>query len=151
VTTHPTTSIEPSCLSTPALPNTAVIQSAVLKIKQNGTPVGSKPFNALVNLWVDIRNGPFGSIAALQLGDFSAAASATKVSVFNKTPVSGRYTNTLNATGRSNINKAGVTQFRLYFIKDDNNNLAVDFMKFVSGNVPTISFRPALIVTYYIP
>jgi hypothetical protein len=133
---------------TSSLPDNAVISSVALKIKQSGTPVGSNPFNGFGNLWVDIRKGPFGA-AALQLGDFNAAASAAKVGAFNKTPALGWYSVTLNPAGRNNINKTGLTQFRLYFALDDNNNHAADFMKFLSGD--SSSNKPLLVITYVVP
>ncbi len=132
--------------NTAALPDGATIQSALLKIRPSGTPVGVNPFNVLGKLWADIRQGPFGT-AALQLADFNTAASATQVGAFNKTPVGGWYTNNLNATGLSKINKIGLTQLRLYFAIDDNNNRAANFMKFVSGN-GIASQRPVLIIQY---
>lgn len=134
--------------NTSGLPDNAVIQSAVLKIKQSGTPVGSNHFATLLNIWADIRKGPFGALS-LQTGDFQAAATATKVGNFNPVPVSGWYTNILGATGISNINKTNVTQFRLYFAKDDNNNNAADYIKFVSGNGS--SNQPTLAITFTLP
>lgn len=135
--------------NTGSLPNTAVIQSVVLKIKQNGTPVGTNPFTALGSLRVDIRQGAFGTGNALELADFNAAASALAVGTFNETPVGGWYSATLNATGRSYINDAGYTQLRLRFSTDDNNNLAADFMRFLSGDYT--SGQPELIITYTLP
>ena len=134
--------------NTSFLPDNAVISSAVLKIKQSGTPVGTNPFNILGSLFTDIRKGFFGA-APLQLTDFQAVASANKVGFFNKIPSAGWYTNTLNATGNSNINKLGLTQFRLYFAKDDNNNHVADFKKFLSGNSSVGA--PTLTITYTLP
>jgi hypothetical protein len=132
---------------TSSLPDNAVISSVTLKIMPGGLPVG-KP-NLLGNLWVDIRKGSFGA-APLQLADFNAAASAVKVGAFDKTPPAiGWYSATLNAAGRGSINKAGLTQFRLYFALDDNNNRAADFMRFLSGN--SLSNKPLLAITYVVP
>src|SRR5258706_229323 len=135
--------------NTVSLPNTAVIQSALIKIRQSGAPVGSDPFTVLGKLWADIRQGPFGGNAALALGDFNATASATKVGAFNPIPTSGWYTDTLNAAGRSNINKIGLTQLRLYFNLDDNNNHVADLMRFLSGD--HVSGKPVLVITYTLP
>ncbi len=136
--------------NTAGLPDNASIKSAQLKIKQSGAPVGKNPFTVLGSLWADIRQGPFSGNAILQLGDFNAPASAVKVGAFNKTPVGGWYTDTLNAVGLAKINKTGQTQFRLYFATDDNNNRLADFMKFVSGN-GLASSRPVLVITYTVP
>jgi CSLREA domain-containing protein len=132
------------------LPDNAVITSAVLMIKPNGAAIGSNPFNILGSLLGDMREPYFGSAAGLQLADFNAAAGQVRVGAFNKTPVSGWYSATMNANGRNNINRTGITQFRLYFLKDDNNNHVADFMKFFSGNAPVAS-RPQLVIEYYAP
>jgi hypothetical protein len=135
--------------NTASLPDNATIQSAVLKIKQSDSPVGSDPFTALGNLYATIRKGWFGSSSALQLTDFNATATATRVGAFNKTPVNGWYSATMNATGCNNINKTNLTQFRLFFSKDDNDNMSADFVNFVSGNAS--SGKPQLIITYTLP
>ncbi len=139
---------------TSGLPDTAVIQSATLKIMQSGL-TGTSPFTTMGNLWADVRNGFFGSQIGLQVADFSAPASATQVASFPNTPVSGWYSVSLNAAGISNINKTtangGVTQFRLYFNLASNENNIADYLKFYSGNYGTASMRPQLIITYYIP
>jgi hypothetical protein len=103
----------------------------------------------LGSLWADIRQGFFGSASTLQLGDFNAVASAVKVGAFNKTPASGWYTDTLNAAGLSKVNRTGLTQLRLYFATDDNNNHLADYMKFFSGNSATN--KPVLVITYTVP
>jgi serine protease len=106
--------------NTASLPDNAIIQSVVLKIKQSGGMIGSNPFSALGSLYVDIRKGYFGSSSLLQVSDFNAAATASKVGTFGKTPVSGWYSATLNTSGRSDINKTSLTQLRLYFSKATN-------------------------------
>ncbi len=137
--------------NTSSLPDKAIIKSAVLKIKRSGSITGSNPFNILGSLYVDIRKGYFGTSSSLQLADFNATASASKVGTFGKTPVSGRYSATLNSSGCSKINKASLTQLRLYFSKDDNNDDGSDYMKFFSGNYATTTSRPQLIITYLLP
>lgn len=132
---------------TSSLPDNAKIKSATLKIKQSGAPIGSNPFNVLGDLLAQIKAGSFGS-PALQLDDFNNAASAD-LGAFNRTPVNLWYSKTLSATSLLKINKVGLTQFRLYFSKDDNNNKVIDAMKFVSGN--STSGQPQLIITYTMP
>lgn len=135
--------------NTASLPNNAIIRSVTLKIAQNGPVVGTNPFTALGQLAVDIRQGVFGSDANLALEDFNAAASATKVGIFGETPASGWYSAVLNSAGRSKLNRTGLTQLRLYFTIDDNNNLVADYIKFLSGN-STIN-KPLLLITYSLP
>jgi hypothetical protein len=103
----------------------------------------------LGNLWADIRKGTFGA-SALQLTDFSAPASAVRVGYFNKTPSLSWYTNRLNATGLRNINKFGLTQFRLYFALDDNNDRKANYMKFECANFPD-PLPATLLITYSVP
>lgn len=49
------------------------------------------------------------------------------------------------------IHLIGFTQFRLRFQKDDNDDMGADYLKFYSGNAGTASYRPQLIVEYYVP
>jgi hypothetical protein len=84
------------------------------------------------------------------LGDFNAAPSALDIGAFNETPSSGWYSVALNATGRNSLNKFGLTQFRLRFSPDDNNNHLADSMMFLSGNAP-LANRPILVIQYYMP
>jgi hypothetical protein len=135
--------------NTNSLPDDAIIQSALVKINQSGRPTGSNPFDVLGNLWVDIRRGVFGRTAALGLEDFSARASAEQVGAFNATLTENQYAADLDAAGRSNINKSGVTQLRLYFAEVDNHNHRPAFIKFLSGNAS--SGKPELVITYSLP
>jgi len=73
---------------TSGLPDTAVIQSATVKIRQT-SPVGTNPFTILGPLRIDIRTGSFGSADALELADFSGGATAVKVATFNSAPANG--------------------------------------------------------------
>jgi hypothetical protein len=49
------------------------------------------------------------------------------------------------------INKLGLTQFRLRFTLDDNNDSISNYIRFYSGNAALASVRPLLIVKYYLP
>ena len=133
---------------TASLPDNAIIQKATLRIKKKAL-VGSNPFNVLGNLLVDIRSGPFSNNPALQAKDFQALPSAAHVGVFKHISNSRWYSSALTAAGRSQINITGLTQFRLYFKKDDNNNRSADYMKFLSGNAA--SDQPELIIVYSVP
>jgi hypothetical protein len=131
---------------TSKLPAGAVIQSVTLRIKQSGKPVGSDPFKTMGTLLLDIKKGSFGK-SALEITDFQAK-SVKKVGTFAKEST-GWYVAALNATGIANINRTGVTQFRLYFTKDDNNNAKAEYMKFFSGNNGT--GKPELSIIYTVP
>lgn len=138
---------------TSSLPDTAIISSAVLKLRQSRKPVGVNPFNILGNLWLDVRKGIFSNAATLQLRDFNALTTTVKAGSFSKTPVNGWYSISLNTAGRSSINtttlSSGLTQLRLYFAIDDNNNHTADFIQFFSSN--SLSNKPILTITYMIP
>ena len=135
--------------NTASLPDTATVTAAVLKIKQSGGVAGTNPFNILGSLYADIKKGYFGSNSALQTTDFNASATASKVGKFGSTPASGWYTASLTSTGRADVNKTNLTQFRLYFSKATNANNKADYMKFLSGNS---SSNPAqLSITYTLP
>jgi hypothetical protein len=54
------------------------------------------------------------------------------------------YVNRLGANG-------GLTQLRLRFRLDDNNNGIANFISFFSGNYATVTSRPLLTITYYLP
>jgi alpha-tubulin suppressor-like RCC1 family protein len=128
------------------LPDTAIIQSAVLKIDQSGSTVGS--ISSLGSLYASIRKGYFSTSYFLQLADFNAPNTASKVAAFGTTPVSGWYSATLISSGRSNINTTGLTQFRLFFNTATNANSVADYRKFVSGDGTN---KPQLIITYTLP
>jgi hypothetical protein len=134
---------------TSSLPDNAIITKVTLKIRKQAF-AGTDPFTILGGLKVDMRKPSFGSIG-LTVSDFQAAAGRVGVATFGATPVSNWYSAVLSGVGRNYINKAGTTQFRLYFAADDNNDNSADFMRFFSGNYATASVRPTLVIEYYVP
>ena len=135
--------------NTASIPPTAVVTSATLKIKKaSGSP--TNPFATHGNIVVDVKKGTFGT-SVLQAPDFQAAATKTGVLTIPNAPVSGWYSKSLSAASLTYINRAGLTQFRLRFNKDDDNDRVADFIKFYSGNFATGSARPILLIQYYIP
>ena len=136
--------------NTATLPNTAVITNVTLKIRKQGQ-VGTNPFAILGGLKVDIRKPYFGTTVGLVVSDFKATPGKSAVGTFKSTPVSSWYSAVIGSTGFPYINKTGTTQFRLSFAKDDNDDMGADYMSFFSGNYTTVSARPTLIITYYVP
>jgi uncharacterized repeat protein (TIGR02543 family) len=134
--------------NTTNLPETLTIKSVTLKIKKAGL-FGANPFTKLGALTVDIRRGTFGT-SALQLTDFQAKPNKAAVGYFKKTPSLNWYTAILKSTSYAFINRTGLTQFRLRFAMDDNNNRIADYMRFFSGNTGATS-RPVLIIQYTEP
>jgi len=133
---------------TSSLPDTAVITSAIIKVKQAAI-VGTNPFSTHGNLLVDLSNPYFGSLSTLEISDFEAAATIPAAATFGSTPLSGWYSAKVKALAFSSINLTGTTQFRLRFTKDDNDDLAADQIKFYSGDAATN--KPVLIIKYYVP
>ena len=135
--------------NTSSIPDTATILAVKLKIKQQSI-VGTNPFSTHGVLRVDIRKPFFGTTADLASQDFSAAATKSSGASFSSTPVSGgkSYEATFPAASFQYINKAGITQFRLRFTLDDNDDLSADYLKFFSGNYSVVSDRPELEIEY---
>jgi uncharacterized delta-60 repeat protein len=136
--------------NTSTLPDKAVITSAQLSVKRQGV-VGVDPFTTHDDLLVDIRNSAFSNNVVLQTADFSAAASqgATQ-ELIPPTAVNNWYTINLSSANLDFVSKVGVTQFRLFFKLDDDDDLTADYVKFFSGN-STSANMPQLIITYYVP
>lgn len=135
--------------NTASIPDSATITSVKLKIKRQGL-VGTDPFTTHGVLRLDIRKPFFGTADGLAASDFEAAASKLNAGQFSSTPVSGgsAYLATLPASSFQYINKAGITQIRLRFSLDDNDDFGADNMKFFSGNYSVVSDRPELEVQY---
>jgi hypothetical protein len=135
---------------TSSLPDNLQLTSAILKIKKQGVQ-GKDPFINLGNLLVDVRKGAFSNNAALQVTDFQALASKDAAMTILNNPVNGWYSRAMPPANLVYINKVGVTQFRLRFALDDNNDHIADYLRFYSGNAATLSVRPVLSVKYYMP
>ncbi len=135
--------------NTSSLPDTAVITKVTLKVKHYGI-VGTNPFTTHGALKVDIHNGAFSNNNALQLIDFNAAASSAAVGEILNALVNRWYSKTWTDGISSFINRTGVTQFRMRFAKDDNDDGGADYLMLYSGNAASAD-RPQLIVEYYVP
>jgi hypothetical protein len=136
--------------NTASLPDTAIIARVTLKIRKQ-IVTGTNPFTTHGKISIDIRKGAFSSASALQPTDFEAVANKPAVGLIADNPQAGGwYVSTLKAVAYPYINQMGITQFRLQFTLDDNDDQAADFLKFYSGNAPAAN-RPQLIVQYYIP
>ena len=130
---------------TNSIPDNVTITSAQVKIKKQGV-AGTDPFNTHGNLLLEIRNGTFNNDLVLNLEDFSAIANIGSTQDIFSAADAGWYTAGLSNINLGLVNKAGVTQFRLLFSKDDNDDMDADYAKFFSGN--SASDLPQLTVTY---
>ncbi len=140
---------------TASVPDNAVVTQVILMM-QLETVVGVNPFTTHRNIWIDIRKGVFGSfgpfaIGALQSSDFQAPASLNAAGMILNNPVGGWYWATLDSKTFQFINLSGMTQFKLGFQTDDDDDLRDDYLSFFSGNYSVPSARPQLLIKYYIP
>ncbi len=137
------------------LPDNAVITQAILMIKKQDV-VGTDPFTTHQNISIDIRKGLFGNFnlfnfGSLQSLDFEAPADMYMVGTIQNNPVSGWYWALLDSRAFPYINLTDVTQLRLGFLLDDNNDLTDDYIRFYSGNYDPQIDRPHLLIEYYVP
>lgn len=134
------------------LPDAAVITKVELRVKSNGVTGGGDPVTAFGGFVVDLKKGYFGTGSTLRASDFQAAASKT-YGPFKPTLTAGWYSIDLTAA-KAYVNKSsarsGVTQVRLRFKRDDDNNGRANYLRLYSGDASTGS-RPQLIVDYYMP
>ncbi len=146
-----------SILSFPTyyLPDNAVVTRVILTIKAQSV-TGTDPFTTHGNILVDIRYGPFGffgpfGIRALQASDFQADASMGLVAVIPNNPVGGWYWTTLDSSAFKYINLTGITQMRLAFQLDTNDDSGNDTLSFYSGDYVEQQSRPHLLIEYFVP
>jgi hypothetical protein len=137
--------------TTSGLPDNAVITKVTLKFRQQGIVGGGNPVTTFQGFMTDIKRGIFGT-SALQTTDWQTIANKT-FGPFTPTLSGGWYT--LNLTSaKAYINKlatsGGLTQIRLRFKLDDNNNALANYLSLYSGNASAAS-RPQLIIEYYVP
>lgn len=135
--------------TTSALPDTALVTSVLLKFKRNNNQ--NDPTLLASGFVADVKTGSFGAVP-LESTDFQAPATATY-----KFPASEATNDwfTLNLTNaKTHINKmssgSGLTQVRLYFKLDDNNDKIANYIYFISGDGGVVS-RPQLVIQYYVP
>ena len=132
--------------NTLSIPDNAIVTAAELRIKRQSI-VGNDPFTSHGDLLVDIKNSAFSGNLKLVLSDFEAPADGQ-----DRIPAtsSAWYSATLKAENLGFISKVGVTQFRLRFEKEDDNDLSAGYIKFFSGNASDAD-QPMLIITYFVP
>lgn len=139
--------------STGALPDNAVITKVTLKLKQQSIVGGlSNQVSAFQGFIADIKKGFLGTSQSLEIADFHSVANIN-CGPLTPTPINNVYN--LNLTCAKNlINKLssnrGLTQIRLRFKLDDNNDAIANYLSLYSGNAAAAD-RPQLVVTYYIP
>ncbi len=136
-----------------SIPDNATITGVILKVKKSAIIGGGNPVSIFQGFIADIKNGFFGTSSALQATDFQAIDTAS-YGPFVVIPVSNVYS--INLTGgKLNINKltgnGGLTQIRLRFKIDDNNNTIANDLSLFSGDATNAADRPQLVITYTVP
>jgi hypothetical protein len=135
--------------NTASLPDKAVITKVTLSIRKAG--VTGTPFATLGNLVADMKKGYFG-LAALETGDFNAIGTpSSAVGRLAVTSDPNWYQMGLSPLNFKYINLTGVTQFRLRFEKDDDNDKIADLIAFYAGDESNPLWKPVLGIEYYVP
>ena len=134
---------------TSSIPDGATIVSATLRLRR-GTVVGTNPFTTHGTCFIDVKGGAgFGGSVNLATGDFQAAADATQVGSLSNAPNDGDWSSgALDATGLAFIDKTSITQFRIYFSRDDDDDGDSDYIGWYSGDDPMPGNRPVLEIVY---
>lgn len=133
--------------NTASIPNGATILSATVRLLR-GSLTGTDPFTTHGTCWVDVQKGGLSGSPALQKGDFQAPATVSRAASLTAAAGNGAWSEaSLDAAGLAAINKTGVTQLRIYFNLDDDDNNGNDFIGYYSGEAAPAN-RPRLVVTY---
>jgi uncharacterized repeat protein (TIGR01451 family) len=137
--------------NTASLPDNAVITSVFLKFKF-ASITGTSPFVTQGPLFADFKKGSFSNDVTLSIFDFKAPANRNRaMSITNGNLKSNNwYSQILTSNYFKLINKAGITQVRLRFARDDDNDNRSDILLIYSGN-STSANRPKLVIEYYVP
>lgn len=135
----------------PSLPDHANITNITLKFKKQAIVGGGNPVAIFQGFTLDIKTGAYGT-TALQASDFQAAANISN-GPYQPVAINDWYSIDLTFA-RDWINKlstnSGLTQIRLRFNRDDNDNAVANYLSLYSGNAPVAS-RPQLVITYSVP
>jgi hypothetical protein len=84
----------------------------------------------------------------LQISDFESPSSKDGIGVIENNPLNGWYFAWLDSSAFEYINLTGITQIRLRFQLEDDDNLAADNIRFFSGNYDGLPERPQLVIEY---
>jgi hypothetical protein len=129
---------------TSALPAGVGITRATLNLTR-GTTLGD-PLATLGDLYGDVQTGGLGASRALEASDFEAPAAAPRA--LRLAVDSASAFGDLDAEGISAIDPSGVTQIRLEFEFDDDDDSSKDYLGFYSGDSAEPASHPVLEVEY---
>jgi len=123
---------------------------------KSGNPVNPGAPEHMGDLVVDMRcaNDPpsyYGSVPATEAQDFQAYSHITNATIAPVGPAGGGlYAADLTPEAAAQINKNGLTQMKLRFTRDDNDNQVKDQLHFYSGD-NVLSLKPRLVIEYLAP
>lgn len=136
---------------TSSISDTAVITDVALKIRAHSITGGGSPMTIFNGFMIDLKTGFFGT-TALQITDFQQAADKTYGPL--SPALTGGWYNINLTPGKGYINKlstnSGLTQIRLRFNLDDNNNAIANYLSLFTGD-SVVANQPQLVIKYYIP
>lgn len=136
--------------NTAEIPDNARLISAKLRLKR-GKVIGKDPFLTHGPCFVEIKGGKgFSNLPRLQASDFEAPSNYPR-----------RFMSLINVDGGiseldvhpdplQHVNRAGFTQFRVFFGYADNDDGKADMAGWCSGEHPDPANRPTLEVTYWV-
>jgi hypothetical protein len=136
---------------TSSLPDSATITYAVLQLRVANLNLRyGNPYYILGDVYADIVTPYFGSYPTLESWDFEwpgdgwigAFSQAVKANEWVYLEVDSFFYTSINVADR--------TQFKIYFLDDNDDNLPQG-IAFYSGNYSRAAFRPTLIVYYDVP
>ncbi len=131
------------------IPSNATITGMTLNVKKQAIIGTGNPITIFGGFMADIKNNAFG-ITTLQATDFQTAGTVT-YGPFSVSPFNNIYSLHLT-TGKLKLNPlTALTQIRLRFKLDDNNNTTANYLSLYSGNTTVAADRPQLVVTYTVP
>ena len=141
---------------TAALPDNAAITSAAITlVKQSVVPLGTDPLTIFNGLIFGLRTGYFGTSSSLEPADFQTPGTIGGLSPARVVTSSTAWRIVLPPAAFPYINKTavngGLTQLRLRFKLDDNNDAVANYISFLSGETAVFGDRPALTITYSQP
>lgn len=130
------------------LPAGAVVTGATMGMKLSGY-VGTSPYTTHGPFYVDMGIPSFGA-STLAASDFQASAWEYDAANCTTVPDAGSWFYCW-LYSPWDLPTNGAVQFRTYFGLDDNDDGAPDLVRWWSGGYGVLSFRPYLMVDYYIP
>ena len=132
---------------TSSLPDGATIRSATIRIQRRSTN-GTSPFVTHGDLKADIVTGTFG-LLDLENSDFEATATAEGIAIFTEALENGDWSEgPLDSDGRDALNLTGITQFRLAFDLDDNDDGNNDYIQYYTSDDNNTTRHPQLVIEY---